>query len=61
MIKPNLYIIGAAKAGTTSIYQYLQQHPEVYMSPIKETYFFCPDLKKEYYFPQRFFINLDEL
>jgi hypothetical protein len=37
---PNFLIIGAAKAGTTSLYQYLKQHPQVYMSPIKEPMFF---------------------
>jgi len=37
---PNFLIIGSAKSGTTSLYKYLKQHPEVYMSPIKETEFF---------------------
>ena len=37
---PNFLIIGAAKAGTTAVYNYLQQHPEVYMSPLKEPHFF---------------------
>jgi Sulfotransferase domain len=37
---PNLFIVGAAKAGTTSVYQYLDQHPDVYMSPMKEPHFF---------------------
>jgi hypothetical protein len=36
MTLPNFLIIGAAKAGTTSIYHYLQQHPDVFMSPVKE-------------------------
>jgi hypothetical protein len=43
MIIPNLpdfLIIGAAKSGTTSLYEYLGQHPQVYMSPIKEPNFF---------------------
>lgn len=38
---PNFIIIGAAKSGTTSLYSYLQQHPSVYLSPIKETNFFA--------------------
>jgi Sulfotransferase domain len=45
---PNLFIVGAAKAGTTSLYHYLSQHPEIYMSPIKEPHFFSrirPDRK----------------
>jgi hypothetical protein len=41
MPKPNLFIIGAAKAGTTSLHNYLGSHPRVFMSEIKETgYFF---------------------
>ena len=38
---PNTLIIGAAKAGTTSLYDYLQQHPDVYMSPVKEPRYFA--------------------
>ncbi|MGV2829131.1 sulfotransferase family protein [Myxosarcina sp. GI1(2024)] len=40
MSMPNFCIIGAAKSGTTSLYQYLNQHPQVYMSPVKEPRFF---------------------
>lgn len=38
---PNFLIIGAAKSGTTSLYNYLKQHPQIYVSPIKETEFFA--------------------
>lgn len=38
---PNFLIIGAAKSGTTSLYHYLDQHPAVYMSPMKETNYFA--------------------
>lgn len=41
MIKPNFLIIGAAKAGTTTISYALEQHPEAYMSSTKETNFFA--------------------
>jgi len=37
---PNFIIIGAAKAGATSLYRYPSQHPQIYMSPVKETNFF---------------------
>lgn len=37
---PNLLIIGAQKAGTTSLHRYLDAHPDVFMSPIKEVDFF---------------------
>src|SRR5215213_8684676 len=40
MKMPNCFIIGAQKAGTTSLYHYLTQHPQVYMSPVKEPCFF---------------------
>jgi hypothetical protein len=37
---PNFLVIGAAKSGTTALYNYLNEHPDVYMSPVKETNFF---------------------
>jgi Sulfotransferase family len=37
---PNFLIIGAAKAGTTSLYWYLAEHPAVFMIPEKETNYF---------------------
>ena len=37
---PNLFIIGAAKAGTTALYGYLAQHPKVFLSRVKEPLFF---------------------
>jgi sulfotransferase family protein len=40
MTMPNFFIIGAQKAGTTSLYHYLDQHPQIYMSPAKEPFFF---------------------
>ena len=41
MTMPNFLIVGAAKAGTTSLHAYLKQHPQIYMSPVKETNFFA--------------------
>jgi sulfotransferase family protein len=38
---PNFIVIGAAKAGTTALYWYLAEHPDVFMSPKKETNFFA--------------------
>lgn len=37
---PNFLILGAAKGGTTSLYAYLSQHPQVFMSVPKEPTFF---------------------
>jgi hypothetical protein len=39
---PNLIIAGVAKAGTTSLFNYLAQHPEVFPSDVKETRYFDP-------------------
>ena len=44
MPKPNLFIVGIPKAGTTSMHNYLAQHPEIFMSPYKEPYYFASDL-----------------
>lgn len=38
---PNFIIIGAAKAGTTALYWYLAEHPDVFMSRVKETFYFA--------------------
>ena len=38
---PNFFVLGAAKSGTTALYDYLRQHPDIYMSPRKETNFFA--------------------
>ena len=36
---PNLLIVGAAKSGTTSLHNYLKQHPDFFMSDHKEPHF----------------------
>src|SRR5436305_2161348 len=45
MTLPNFLVIGAAKGGTTSLYHYLGQHPEIYMSPMKEPNYFTDDVQ----------------
>lgn len=41
MTRPNFLIIGAGRAGTTSLHHYVGQHPDVFTSPIKETNYFA--------------------
>lgn len=41
MTMPNFLVIGAARSGTTALYRYLEQHPQIYMSAIKEPNFFA--------------------
>ncbi len=40
MTLPNFFIVGAAKSGTTSLYHYLDQHPDIFMSKVKEPHYF---------------------
>ena len=47
--QPTFIIIGAMKAATTSLYTYLKQHPNIFMTTIKEPMFFNNlDQKREY-------------
>ena len=43
-VKPDFFIIGAAKSGTTSLYEYLKQSEDIYFSPIKEPNYFSDDI-----------------
>jgi len=45
-ILPNFLIVGAAKCGMTSLYYYLKQHPDVFMSNPKEPDFFFAQFSK---------------
>jgi len=45
MKKPNFFIIGAPKCGTTSMAAWLSKHPNIYISPVKEPHFYNTDLK----------------
>lgn len=42
---PNFFIVGSPKSGTTSLYKYLSEHPNVFMSPKKGPHYFASDLK----------------
>ena len=44
--KPDFVIIGAAKCGTTSLYEYLSRHPNVFPSEKKEIYYFNDNYSK---------------
>lgn len=46
-VLPNFFIAGAPKSGSTSLYHYLAQHPEIYMSPIKEPNYFASEIRME--------------
>lgn len=44
-VKPNFFIVGAPKCGTTALSEYLKTHPNVYLSPIKEPDYFAKDFR----------------
>ncbi len=37
---PNFIIVGAPKAGTTSLHIYMDEHPDIFVSNLKEVNFF---------------------
>ena len=49
---PNFFIAGAPKAGTTSLYHHLRQHPDVYLSPLKETSYFSTEFRVQNLVPE---------
>jgi hypothetical protein len=51
-VLPNFFLAGAPKAGTTSLYRYLDQHPQIYMCPIKEPCYFASEFRPENYAPE---------
>lgn len=57
---PNFIIIGAGKCGTTSLFHYLFQHPEIYMCPKKETFFFLDEASRLKNKKWGAVVNLDE-
>ena len=43
--RPNFFIVGAPKCGTTALHSALSDHPEIFLSPNKEPHFFARDLR----------------
>lgn len=43
---PTFFVAGAGKAGTTSLHSYLAQHPQIYMSPVKEPCYFADEIRR---------------
>lgn len=42
---PNLFIVGAPKCATSAMHDYLDKHPQIFMSMIKEPMYFCTDFR----------------
>lgn len=56
MNAPNFFILGAVRSGTTSLYRYVAQHPDVFMSEPKEPVFFEAEYERglDYYWERYF-------
>lgn len=52
-MKPNLFIVGAPKCGTTAWSTYLGNHPSVGFARLKEPHHFCTDFPGFCFFPER--------
>jgi len=48
-ILPDFFIVGAPKCGTTAMYIYLKEHPEIFMPEEKELHYFGSDLKSHWF------------
>ena len=48
MKRPDFFIVGAFKSGTTAMYEYLRRHPQVFMPALKEPMYFGADLTPRY-------------
>ena len=46
--RPDFFILGAPKCGTTALSEYLRRHPRVFVSRPKEPHYFCADF--DYYY-----------
>ncbi|GJM25438.1 MAG: hypothetical protein DHS20C16_18530 [Phycisphaerae bacterium] len=53
MRKPNFFVVGAPKCGTTALYTYLNGHPNVFMPHVKEPHFFADDFSGYRYISSR--------
>ena len=45
---PDFFIVGHHKSGTTALYEMLSQHPEIFMSDIKEPRFLAADMRARF-------------
>jgi len=62
-IIPNFFVVGAGKSGTTSLYYYLEQHPDIFIPRMKELNFFSSEEMKAqriYYRPVYIIDRLDD-
>ena len=63
-MRPNFFMVGAPKCGTTALSEYLRTHPNIYISPLKEPFYFADDFpayreaKTEQEYLKKFFADV---
>lgn len=56
-MKPNFFIVGAPKCGTTAMNEYLKSHPDIFMAEKKEMHFFGEDLEKRFRITEKDYLD----
>jgi hypothetical protein len=46
--RPDFFIVGHAKSGTTALYEMLRRHPQIYMPELKEPWFLADDMQARF-------------
>lgn len=60
-MRPNFFLVGASKSGTSTLYELLNRHPDIYMPEIKELHYFThEEVLKTYYKPVLVVTNEEE-
>ncbi len=57
MNKPNFFIIGAPKCGTTALATYLKEHPQIFFSDPKEPHYFNDDFANRHTTSLKTYLN----
>lgn len=63
MKRPNFYVIGAPRCGTTALYTYLRSHPNIFLPEIKELHYFAsdfPNIQKIFFKSQDDYLKMFE-
>jgi hypothetical protein len=50
--RPDFFIVGHPKSGTTALYEMLRRHPQIYMPELKEPGFLAPDMRPRFQPPR---------
>jgi len=56
-MSPNFLIAGPPKCASTSLYYYFSQHPQIFVSKVKETHFFTDNYEKGIKYYEKYFEN----